>query len=55
VAKTATLPASASPAFPTTKPRRPEGLFRAADEALYAAKRAGKNQVMGAGPAEKVD
>jgi diguanylate cyclase (GGDEF)-like protein len=32
-----------------------EGLFRAADEALYGAKRAGKNQVMGAGPAEKVD
>ena len=32
-----------------------EGLFRAADEAMYAAKRAGKNQVMGAGPAEKAD
>ncbi len=31
-----------------------EALFRAADEALYGAKRAGKNQVMGAGPAEKV-
>ena len=32
-----------------------EALFRAADEALYAAKRAGKNQVKGAGPAEKAD
>src|SRR2546425_5846776 len=31
-----------------------EALFRAADEALYGAKRAGKNQVMGAGPAAKV-
>src|SRR5438128_3836961 len=30
-----------------------EALFRAADGALYRAKRAGKNQVMGAGPAEK--
>src|SRR5215831_9194983 len=32
-----------------------EDLFRSADEALYTAKRAGKNQVMGAGPAEKAD
>jgi diguanylate cyclase (GGDEF)-like protein len=32
-----------------------EALFRAADDALYGAKRAGKNQVMGAGPADKVN
>jgi len=31
-----------------------EELVRTADEALYAAKRAGKNQVVAAGPAEKV-
>lgn len=31
-----------------------EELFRRADEALYAAKRAGKNQVVVAGPAEEV-
>ncbi|MBI4639012.1 MAG: GGDEF domain-containing protein [Candidatus Rokubacteria bacterium] len=32
-----------------------EDLFRLADDALYAAKRAGKNQVAVAAPAEKVD
>jgi diguanylate cyclase (GGDEF)-like protein len=32
-----------------------EELFRGADGALYAAKRAGKNQVVAAGPGQKVD
>src|SRR5437867_3136967 len=40
--------------LPDDEATNSEDLFRAADEALYAAKRAGKNQVAAAGPAEKV-
>src|SRR5439155_23562644 len=40
--------------LPDDEAAPPEDLFRAADEAPYAAKRAGKNQVAAAGPAEKV-
>ena len=35
--------------LPDDEATNSEDLFRAADEALYAAKRAGKNQVMAAG------
>ena len=50
-------PVTASVGFaslPDDETATAEDLFRAADEALYAAKRAGKNQVVAAGPAQKV-
>lgn len=39
--------------LPDDEVQTAEDLFRVADEALYSAKRAGKNQVASAGPAEK--